>query len=327
MYLSNTQESMVRLSVITLLVGLFISTPALALDDPGNGPDDPRIRRSVKQAGKTSFWLTFGGNRYDGIYNDHGDLVEFANGLSVTRLNAHVGASHTVISAPLFEFALGADVGFSRTSSRGSFLDGEVRVDASGSELDAQSALAYGEVRLRYVSARFGYQLDLGAGMFEDTMLPNTDNQDAVFVSVQTTLPVAHFRLFAGFESYVSTPKNAEGRGAENEPITFKYDLGDHILLRAGGGYAFGPAEVGLALLYRYRSNERYTWNGDSFTGDSGRHLSVVPYAVVAAPSFPVEFHARLAFEDEYGDYGFALAGENENVTRTSLTIGAVYAF
>lgn len=318
---------MVRLICATLLAGWLGATPAIVRSHPADGPDDPRIRRTFDRAGRTSLWLTLGGNRYNRIYDGGGDVVAFSNGFSVTRLKAHVGASHTVLSAPLFAFSIGVDVGFAHTSTD-SEASSANDIELPTSNIDAQSALVYGEVDLRYVSARFGYQRDLGSGPFEGVLLPTSDGQDAVFVSVMATVSVAAFRFFAGFDSYVTTPQTAEGRDAQNEPADFEYDLGDHMLLRAGGGYAFGPAEVGVEMLFRFRSKERFTLpNGDSGTGLSGRHLSVVPYAALAFPRLPVELHARLAIESEYGQYGFALAGENEFVTRASLTLGAVYTF
>ena len=318
---------MVRLILAALLIVVFLPAPALAHPPSTDGPDDPRVRRSFQQSGKTALWFTLGGNRYTRFFDDGGDPVAFGNGIAVTRLKAHVGASRTLLAAPLFSFSVGADVGFAHTRTERDEQVGSP-LDLPDSAFDAERALVYGEVDLRYVSARLGYQFDLGPGPFESGVLPSSDNQDAVFVSVMASVPVAAVRLFAGFDSYVTTPQMAAGRNERNEPTDFEYDLGDHVLLRAGGGYTFGAGEIGLAVLFRFRSKERYTLpTGDSATGTSGRHLSVLPYAALDVPRLPVSLHARLAIEGEYGEYGFALAGENESVTRASLTLGAVYAF
>lgn len=299
---------MVSLTTFALILGFALHTAPIPAPS-----DDPHPRRVVQRPGKTAFWFIAGGSRFNQTFDINGDPSDI--GATLSRVNFYAGAAHEVYANQRLGFSLGATVGYARAGV-------EDQVDHSG----LQSALLFAEMKASQVSFRTGYHFDLGPALLGDD-LPLSDRQNAVMLGLAGNFPVSTLTFFGRVDTHLTLSNTEEGRNSQNQPADFTYDQGNHFLFSTGVSYAFTSAEVGMALHYRYRTKGTFTLpDGDDTTNESGHHLSIIPYVVFSPVQLPLELQAKLAVQDEYGDFGIALAGINTVVTRAALTLSAVFS-
>lgn len=277
--------------------------------------------------------------------------------LTTSNLSAEVGAEAHVLRCPVLTCTLGA--AFRLAAAEAGV--GEDDPDPFTSGFRPQHLDLYARLAGNSVAVTAGLVIDLGPDIFETDPDPdatfqflNSDMQHAVRLGVSGEAPVGRARLHGSLDGFLTLPHSytstyediPPGPDEPGELITIEgeIDFGDQFILRGGGAFAVGAAEIGLDLAYAVTTaGENITRfpDGIDLTGgvdgefrsvfESRYVLSLIPYVTVAPSGIP--FALTLAVEapggaySEHVAYGITLTGDNQTKVRFPLSLRVRYGF
>ena len=222
-----------------------------------------------------------------------------------------------------------------------------------------QHLAVYARLAAPSVAATVGFVADLGPDVLEtldftndaDETLPffNSDAQHAFLLGLSGETTIDALRLHAGLDGFFTLPSSSTSRlfdttngpGDTTTVITLEgqVDFGDQFIMRAGGGYALGAAEIGLDLAYAVTTaGESIVEVPVSSTFPDGEAraeldaryvLSVIPYVTFAPTNTSLAF--TLAAEapggaySEHVPYGITLTGDRQTKVRFPLSLRVRY--
>lgn len=266
-------------------------------------------------------WLNFGWARVTSVFDNDGDRVDIGiegGDSNLTTLALNVGGLYTFYR--IGDMNLNAGINFAMANRQLNIGDPFDTEFSSG--FAPQNLTVFGEIERPMYSLRLGYLADLGPEVDAgEGDIENTDRQSAMQFGASTEHWTGNVRLFGGADYFLTFPREEEG---------FDVDFGDVINLNAGAGWNWGAGEVGLALLYRIRTEGSIDPDvGPGFDDeefDNGWVLSAVPYVNYSPLGSNYQVFLKGALQSEYHDYGFALAGKNDIAPRLGFTLGVNYA-
>ncbi len=263
-------------------------------------------------------WLNIGYGTASQAYDSTGSAKDM--GGSYSALNLYLGGSYDFYSLPAATFFGGADFRLSQHS----FSPDTGKGVSSG--FSFQNLIFFFGVKGPFYKGKFGFLIDLGPKWMEDTTVEfgNTDEQNALMLSFDASVPHPMFALSAGFSLFITFQKSTKFYG-----LNAKVDQGDFLAFYPKLGYKFAVGEAGLELLYRIRSTGKLVLVDYNMTLpiESSNQFSLIPYVVINPPALPVSFFIKGSIVDEYLPYGFSLMGKNEPVTRLGFTLGGKIRF
>jgi hypothetical protein len=285
----------------------------------------------------------------------------------VATINVNLGGAFDVYTTPLFSLALGADFRASQQDFETDALNVNVaegtgtvvgtdlqdaplqqivdlvnpdapalpetveiapdqsqRVpDAVESGFQTQALTLFARGKSRLFSVRGGFQFDLGdepdlaAGEREVS-----DRQNAVLLGATAHYPLSdRIRVYGGVDGWFTL---------ENEENDLTYDEGNTYAAQLGADFELIPSlALGAALTYRYRTGGSVDAEnaGLDVETESGYNLGIGPYVNFDPPGLPLTLYLKGGVRDEYRDFSFSIAGENEFAPRAGATLGAAYRF
>jgi hypothetical protein len=266
--------------------------------------------------------------------------------ISIRSQRVAVGAQLNAITLPLFSIGVGAQLlaGQNRAT---------IGAPATGApavlpgELDSGFGLMnvkfFGAIRGRALGIHGGYILDLGNeptfGQAPNelpfdvpTNLALTSRQNAVFFGADFDFPSPVIRLFGGVDYFM--PLERAGETFIN-PVTGRAETGtlvagsDLLVFNMGLGFRISWIELGAAALLRTNLDRRgrAVVDADPAAPRAGHQGSVSPYLRLSPPFLPVSVFVKGALMDEYADYGYAIGGGNDVVSRRGFTAGLTLGF
>lgn len=263
-------------------------------------------------------WLNFGWARVTSEFNSDGDRVDIepVPGVDgdVTSLALNVGGLYTFYR--IGDMNLNAGINFAmanRTLNIGEPVDTDL-----SSGFSPQNLTIFGEIERPIYSLRLGYLADLGPEAEDDGDYENTDRQSAIQFGASAQHWAGDLRVFGGADYFLTFPREL------TDEVDF--DAGDVINLNLGAGWNWGSGELGLALLYRIRTEGSTDPEVPGVEFENGWALSAVPYVNYSPLGSNYQVFLKGALQSEYQDYGFALAGKNDIAPRLGFTLGVNYA-
>ena len=254
----------------------------------------------------------------------------------ITTTVLHLGGAYTVHQIGDLDLDLGADLGIANQTLKTQAVE-QIMQPATelSSGFTTQNLTLFGELNAPAYALRAGYLFDLGPEPdAAEGERENSDRQDALLLGVSGQYRQPSFRLFGGFD-YFLTFEEEETATLNGAEATVTQDHGDVYKLHGGAGLRLGESfELGAALIYRIKSegslNE--TAGGDmeaSFPGQPNPYgdsqaLSIAPYLNYTAADSPLQLYVKGAVQREYYDYGYALAGSNDIAPQLGVTAGVV---
>ena len=202
--------------------------------------------------------------------------------------------------------------------------DQSERVPASvESGFQTQALTLFTQAKTRFFSLRGGFQFDLGPDPnLAEGEREVSDRQNAILLGVTGNYPLSdRFRVYGGVDGWFTL---------ENEEDNVTYDEGDSYAAQVGADFEIIPAlALGAALTYRYRTEASGEIDGTEVeeVEGSGYHFGIAPYVNYAPAGLPLTLYLKGGVRDEYRDFSFSLAGENEFAPTAGATLGAVYRF
>lgn len=334
---------------------LLMAPPALAdgPDDPvKDGDDEPQQEFTMRYVPsyqnyfmpqtRAHFYVNGAYGTVNKFFDGDGDAMdlgtfqaqpgEVETNAEVMSYAVHIGGAYDVSQIGMMKVRLGADLAlFNRNVTSDETSAGPITIPAidQSSGFAPQNVTIFGEIAQPTYKLRAGYFLDLGQEPEDADEAENSDMQNAIMLGISGQYPTETFRLFAGFDYFLTLK-------GEREDDT-EFDNGDIAVVQAGAGFRITPeAEIGAAVLYRINTEGELAGTDGSdldaseFPGlpnefDGGNSIGIAPYITYAPTARPYQVYLKGAVQREYFDYGYTVAGENDIAPRLGFTLGFIY--
>ena len=347
------------MAIFILIASLFIG-PAVADRENDRGDDEDKektssatrrtpdyaVQRVASKSG--TVWLNLQYGVVDSYFDGDGDSrdlgaftlpqgIELDTDAEITTTVLHLGGSYTVHRIGDLDLDLGADLGVANQTLNTQAVEQVQPATELSSGFTPQNLALFGELNAPQYALRVGYLFDLGPepnGAEEER--ENSDRQDALLLGVSGQYQQPSFRLFGGFDYFLTFEGEETATLPTGSEVEVSYDQGDVYKLHGGAGLRFAQNfELGAALIYRVKSEGVLdeTQGGDidpaAFAGAPNPYgdsqvLSIAPYLSYTAVDSPLQLYVKGAVQREYYDYGYALAGDNDIAPQLGVTAGVV---
>ena len=344
----------------TAVPGIFTPSAELALS-PSVTPRTVQDTYAFGIANRdfpVRLWANYARGDAKGIYNTAGDSkdgnsnnlpiqIAFTDGKIVSQ-RAAFGAE---IGLPVGLFGFGLSVGGQLMLAKNEFQVNEMQsanppgIPAAGliaddleSEFGLQKAKVYGAAQAGAIGIHGGYIFDLGSertfaagpGPFARILIPtslsNSDGRNAAFFGADFDYPARGFRLFGGVDYYKieALPASAASATAPAQVEVRGDDIANALF---GAGFRLSILELGAALQIQARFNGPTVGDIGTTRAIGGHAVTVSPYLRLSPPQLPVSIFAKGAVQNEYTEFGAALAGANSVRSNLGFTVGLTLGF
>ncbi len=169
-----------------------------------------------------------------------------------------------------------------------------------------------------FVGAQVGF-----APLQVPTRLSTSDGRDALFFGADFDYPSRVLRLFGGVDYYKLYSRADEPQTAFNENTR-----GDDFVNAVFGlGVRLSVFEIGAALQMQTRFSQPIVAGLGTSNGIGGHAATIAPYLRISPPQIPASIFIKGAVQDEYAEFGYALAGANSPKPAFGFTAGLSVGF
>lgn len=306
-------------------------------------------------------WADYAYGDAEDTYNSGGDTQALQIGFTDGKIVSQRAMFGAELGLPVGLFGFGLSVGGQLTVAKNEFQISDTQIttnqpatlgpiplpgagliaDDIESEFGLQKAKVYGAAQAGAIGIHGGYIFDLGSerdfapapgligsalGVLVPTRLSNSDGRNAAFFGADFDYPAKGFRLFGGLDYYkleegdavaasASAPAQAAQRGDDIANALF------------GAGLRLSIFEIGAALQVQTRFNGPTVGDIGTAPGIGGHAVTVSPYLRLSPPQLPVSIFVKGAVQNEYTEFGYALAGGNSIRSNLGFTAGLTVGF
>ncbi len=170
-----------------------------------------------------------------------------------------------------------------------------------------------------FVGAQTGFQ-----ALQVPTQLSTSDGRDAAFFGADFDYPSRVLRLFGGVDYYKLFSRADEAQTVGDESLVRGDDFVNAVF---GLGVRLSVFELGAALQMQTRFSQPIVGGLGTASGIGGFAATVAPYIRISPPQIPASIFIKGAVQDEYTEFGYALAGGNSPKPAFGFTAGLSVGF